>query len=61
MIRVLLDGGASPWESATACWSNGILAENFRQRVKQLTRIQDAIPPSRLRATARAIDRRPGS
>jgi hypothetical protein len=37
VVRVLLDSGASPCESAAACRSTGILSENLRQRVRELT------------------------
>src|ERR1035437_7632918 len=37
VIGVLLDGSTSPCESATACRTNGIFRENFRQSVRELT------------------------
>jgi hypothetical protein len=36
IFGVLLDGSASPCESATSCWANGIFREHFRQRVREL-------------------------
>jgi hypothetical protein len=36
IVGVLLDGSASPCESATSCWASGIFRENLRQRVREL-------------------------